>query len=87
MIVNIYTIYDVKAEAYLTPFFLQNDAILKRIILDTLSDPEHLFAKHPEDYVVFKCGTFDDQTGDITPLQPIHVMYKLIDFKPVNKED
>ena len=86
MIANIYTIYDVKAEAYLTPFFLQNDAILKRTIQDTLSDPEHLFSKHPEDYVVYHCATYDDQTGDIKPEAPIKVMYKLIDLKP-QKED
>ena len=81
MISNIYTIYDVKAEAYLTPFFLQNEAILKRTIMDTLSDDNHMFGKHPEDYIMYYVGEYDDQTGQIVSPETPTVLWKLIDLK------
>ena len=86
MISNIYSIYDVKAEAYLTPFFMQNDALLKRTIKDTLQDPNHLFGKHPEDYIVYFGGTFDDTTGTFELEDTLKVLFKLIDLKAPTEE-
>lgn len=57
----IFSIYDSKTAAYLQPFFMQTKPAAIRAISDTLSDPNHQFAKHPEDYTLFYLGTFEDQ--------------------------
>lgn len=87
MITNIYTIYDVKAEAYLPPFYMQNEGLLKRTVLDTLADPNHLFSKHPEDYILYYAGTFEDTTGEFELEDALQVVFKLIDLKPSSKEE
>jgi len=86
MIINLYAIYDSKAEAYLMPFFMQNDGILHRTALDTLQDPSSLFAKHPEDYIMYHLGTYDDQSGLVLPFDVPKVLWKFIDLKPPQEE-
>lgn len=64
MIHKIYTIYDEKAEAYLPPFFLPNDAMAIRTFSDCVQSPEHQFGKHPSDYTLMSSGHFDDLSGE-----------------------
>lgn len=65
MNMNIYTIYDEKAKAYLLPFFMQNDAMAKRVFAECANDPTHMFCKHSSDYFLHRIGTYDDQTATI----------------------
>lgn len=58
-----FTIYDTKAEAYLPPFILPTRAMAIRIFTDCCNDDGHAFGKHPHDYTLFQCGTFDDNTA------------------------
>lgn len=60
---KVFSIYDAKAQAYLQPFFMSNIGLALRAIGDCLSDPNHQFTKHPEDYTLFNLGTFDPVTG------------------------
>ena len=53
---NIYTIYDSKAEAYLTPFFTDTDATAVRIFTSAATDEQHHFHKYAEDYTLFAIG-------------------------------
>lgn len=64
---SIFTIYDSKAQAFLQPFFSVNLATAARACADVVADPATPFNKHPEDYVTFQIGHFDDLTGEITP--------------------
>lgn len=67
---GIYTVYDVKAEAYLPPFFLQTDAVAKREFRKAANNPEHAFCVNAEDYTLFKIGTWSDVTAEMTPHPP-----------------
>lgn len=67
MVLNVYSVYDLKAKAFLSPFFLPQDAMAVRALIDAVSDSTHQFAKHPEDYQLFKLGSFDDALGVLTP--------------------
>lgn len=62
---KIFTVYDVKAQANMTPFFMQSTGQAVRAFEDTVNDPKSAFNKHPEDYTLFEIGTFDDQTGTL----------------------
>ena len=58
---KMFTVYDKKAKSYLPPFYMQSTGQAMRTFEDTVNDKEHAFGKHPEDYVIFEVGSFDDQ--------------------------
>lgn len=62
---EIFAVYDEKAEAFMTPFFLQTIAMAIRAITDCVNDPSHNFGAHPADYTLFHIGTYDTQTSVI----------------------
>lgn len=73
MNLNVYSVYDLKAKAFLSPFFLPQDAMAVRALIDAVEDPNHQFAKHPEDYQLFRLGQFDDELGVLSP-SPEHAL-------------
>ncbi len=48
------------------PFFLLADEQAMRSFRDIATDAEHEVGKHPEDYSLVRCGSFDDQKGELT---------------------
>lgn len=81
-VLNVYTIRDVRTEAYGRPMFVQNDMVLERSLLDALNDPDHPFSSHSNDYQVFRLGTYDDNTGKFDVHAPEH-MYNVFELKEV----
>lgn len=67
MITRIYSVYDNKAEAYMAPFTTSNAGLALRTFADTVNNPDSIFAKHPDDFVLFELGTFDDVSGRVDP--------------------
>lgn len=63
MRLNVYTIYDSKAEAYNQPFYSQTHGTAIRAVLSMMSDPKHPFALFTEDYTLFCIGAWDDEHG------------------------
>ncbi len=66
MILKIFSIYDQKAKAYITPFFLPTAGMATRTFTDMINDPKCAFSKHPEDYTLFSLGQFNDLTAETT---------------------
>jgi hypothetical protein len=68
MLLQMFTVYDSKAEAFLPPFFMNAKGSAIRSFADTCNDPQHAFYKHPDDYTLFHLGQFDDvhSTFDIS---------------------
>lgn len=67
---NIYSVYDSKAKLFIIPFFLHNDDLAIRIFKECANSDQHMFGKHPADFVLYKVGTFDDNTAKIE-YQPV----------------
>ncbi|AXL14764.1 nonstructural protein [Microviridae sp.] len=65
MKLKIFTIYDQKAHAYITPFFLPEEAMAIRTFGDCCNDKSHQFGRHPEDYTLFNIGAWADNTAQI----------------------
>lgn len=63
----LFSVYDIKAEAFLPPWFQPNIYMAKRVFGDCVNDDDHAFGKHPNDYSLFQVGVFDDETGQIEP--------------------
>lgn len=63
MLHKIFSVYDSCAESYLPPFFLPTKGQAVRAFSDCAKDPRHMFGKHPEHYVLFEIGHFDDSNA------------------------
>ena len=64
-----YTIYDSALEAYHQDYSLENDAIALRQFAD-MANEETQIAKNPEDYSLWRIGTFETTTGELIPEEP-----------------
>lgn len=67
MEVKIYTVYDMKTESYHRPQVFRNDADAIRTMSLIVNDSnnESLLALSPTDFVLYRIGSFDDETGFI----------------------
>lgn len=70
MMLNAYTIYDIKSLQYYPPFFASTDAAAARSFADLANDPNTNVGRHPADYVLYCCGTFLDSNGRLEPIDP-----------------
>ncbi len=57
---KMFTVFDVKAQCYLSPFCLPERGMAIRAFSDCVNNKEHQFGKHPGDYTLFELGFFDD---------------------------
>lgn len=74
MLLSAYSIYDVKAAIFHPPFFVTNNAVAERTFSNVALDPGTSVGQHPEDYILFRVGTWDDSTGRIeSVIPPEHV--------------
>lgn len=74
MIINVYSIYDLKACVYGTPYFILNDQVAIRMFSDLVNDERSNVYRHPEDYVLYVVGSFDDSSGEIMKCVIRHVV-------------
>ena len=65
MKLEIYSVYDKKAEKFETPFTMFNQAVAVRLFKTQVEDPTMLIGKNPEDFSLFYCGEFDVIQGKI----------------------
>jgi len=86
MELKIFSIYDSKAAAYLTPFFLPRTEMAIRAFVGCLKESDHQFAKHPEDFTLFQVGSFDPNTAKFTDLkESVTVITGLAAQKPLHR--
>lgn len=65
---KIFSIFDSKAAAYMTPFTLQSSAHAIRQISELmLSREASPFSDYPEDFTLMEIGSWDQLTGEIHP--------------------
>lgn len=62
---RIYSIFDSKAGAYLTPFFHRNNATAMRDMEQGVNDPSTGLHKYPADFALFCLAEWDDVAGTI----------------------
>lgn len=83
---KVFSVYDLKACAYLQPFFSGNAGSAIRAFEDAVGDAKSPIAKHPSDYQLFELGTWDDNSGAIAGILPMNLLCTGSDFivaKPV----
>lgn len=69
-----YSIYDRKSLVYHTPFFALTDGAALRSFSDLVNDASTAVGTHPNDYVLFGVGSWDDSAGQLLPATtPRHI--------------
>lgn len=71
---KIFTILDSKAKAYMTPFFQKNEDVAVRVLEQACNEQGHIFNTNPEDFSLFQIGIFNEDTGEIVPHPPEHIV-------------
>ncbi len=61
----IFSFYDEKAAAFLTPWCAPTVAHAERTFFDAVQDVETLFGQHPEDFSLHQLGRFDVRSGKL----------------------
>lgn len=80
MILRLYTIFDTKVQAYLRLFPLRSNGEATRMFADMANDPNNQIGQHPEDYVLYCVGEFDDARGIITAFTVHETLCKAIEM-------
>nr|QJB19083.1 MAG: nonstructural protein [Microvirus sp.] len=64
------SVFDKKAEFFGPPMFARNVNEGRRSFLDACNDAQSYLSKHPDDYVLYAVGTFDESTGLLSASSP-----------------
>lgn len=60
-----YSIYDAKAEVFLTPVLFHNDQEAARWFKATVQQKDAIFNGNEEDFTLYKVAEFDERHGNI----------------------
>ena len=74
--VNIYAIYDEKAEQYNAPFPLATDGLAKRAFTEACQDSRTDLYKYPGDFTLYCIATWNDCTGRYENIVPVRFIAK-----------
>lgn len=67
---KVYSLFDLKAAVYGTPFFMHNDSMAVRSFSDLVNDDKTLVNHHPADFILHGVGQFDDEKGVLEGMTP-----------------
>lgn len=82
---KIFTVYDVKAEAYLQPYFSSTTATAQRAFQAAANNVDHDFNRFAEDYTLFEIGEWIEHEGTIQMLEAKKPLGNALAYiRPVN---
>lgn len=70
MILKAYSVFDLKAAAFGSPFFFHQHGQAMRAVMDAASDPNSMLSRHPADFALYCVGQWDDLTGRLEAIAP-----------------
>lgn len=73
MVYGLYVIRDVKS-VWMTPSIDISDQTAIRNFEHAAMNNQSLFRSHAQDFSLYRIGSFDDQTAEIQPCVPVHLM-------------
>lgn len=75
---QMFSVYDAKAEAFGQPFYAANKGAGIRTFSDACADPNSMLNKHRSDFSLFHVGEFDIASGQVVGLTaPVQVITAL----------
>lgn len=87
MLMNMYSIRDIKAGVFSQPFFAAHDVVAIRMFQGALRSKDTLLSEYPEDYALYRIGVFNERNGKVTQDEGEHVArlgyaYEFMEDKP-----
>lgn len=70
MTYGVYAIYDIAAGVFTSPTIDISDASAIRSFQQAISNTCSVLNFKPEDFSLYQIGTFDVETGDLSPMSP-----------------
>lgn len=80
MLLKVFSVRDMKAEAFLQPYFSPTQGAALRAFGDACSKSDSPFYMHPNDYVLYDIGIYNDENGLLTACNPVHMLCCASDF-------
>lgn len=77
------SVFDSVSGVYSSPFYSQNERTAIRSFSDLVMKDSYVNA-HPDDFVLYALGIFNDKTGSVEPLSSIKFLARARDFIPVS---
>lgn len=86
MILGVFSVFDSKLACFSRPWYELTDASAIRIFTDAVNDgsnPNNQWFRHPEDFSLYRLGSFDDELGKIESINPLSLVTAaaVFDFK------
>lgn len=78
MKLEMFSVYDEKAVAFIRPFCMPNAQMAIRALRDSAQSAESAFSRNPGDYTLYGVGQFDEDTGEISTYGPPRVVATLL---------
>lgn len=75
MVHKLYALKDTKSSFFNLPWSYMSEPEAVRNMHRLVNDPQTMVHAYPEDYDLYEIGTYDQQTGQICPLEtPRHIV-------------
>lgn len=74
MRMNVYSVFDRASGVYDRPWCAHSDQAAARSFSDVACDADHPVGKHPDDFTLFRVGTWHDESGEIGAQVPEKVI-------------
>lgn len=82
---QLFAVKDVKSGRFASPFVADNIQVAKRNVAWAMKDKTTAFYNFPEDYQLFRLGSFDEQTGELA--SDVLFVANLTEFKSEVKDE
>ena len=70
---KVFSVFDIKAGAYLAPFVAPSEGVATRIFKGACMDENSLFWHHPRDFRLFDVGFWNEVSGELMPKDPVMI--------------
>lgn len=84
MITKVFCIYDSKAKVFQLPFFMPTIGAAVRAFEDLVMDKSTMVNRHPDDFVLYEIGQYDDSNAETIAHHPISLV---VTAKELKKDD
>ena len=70
MLMQVYSVKDEAVGVFFQPFFAAHDIIAIRMFQAGLKREDNLLSNYPNDYALYRIGTWAERTGKVIPENP-----------------
>lgn len=72
-ILSVFAVRDRAVDSFGQPIFATSEGGVIRSFRDEIANPESPFSKHPDDYDLYRIGTYDQESGALVGCDPVQV--------------